>query len=208
MSKKQILIAAGLVIVLGLAGGGFYFWTSQKNLQKGETASPLSQLNLPLGEKLLTYRDEAGFSFQYPSSLGVVETEANNTNYYSSLELSNKDRPGEKMTIKIMDTTLLTPEKWLEKNKPAGNLATAKEISLGKMAGKEFSVGNPPGKIVVVIDNALVYLIDYPPGDFWSKTTEKITGSFALTENNASGKSTTSSGSGGGITEEEEEIIE
>lgn len=200
MSKKTFLILGVSILVLLIFGGSsFYLYTklSHQNLANPQVESK--------PETLLLYEDEAGFSFQYPNTLGVVEKDVNDETVYSSLELSGKSHPGEKMTIKITDTALSTVDKWLEKNSQAGNLLTSNAISLAGMKGESFQYANPAKNLTLVIDSGILYYLDSPSDrGFWDKTFNFVSSSFKLTEE----KTTTSVGGGASVIEEEEEIIQ
>lgn len=205
MSKKKIFASVGIVVIV-LAGLGVLIFF--RNQQTKSLVSPLSQPATPTEtkpEKLLLYEDEAGFSFQYPETLGIVEKDVNDETVYSSLELSSKGKPGEKLVVKITDTALSNIDKWLEKNPQPGKLITTSEVSLSGMKGRIFKYDTK--NLILVIDSGILYYLESPADrGFWDQAITVVSSSFQLTE----GKTTSSVGSsvGGSVIEEGEEIIE
>jgi len=179
-------------------------------LQRSERlVSPVSEGEIPKEEaktaevKNNFYEDEAGFSLSYPETLGIVEKDANDPSFYSSLEFLSKNRPGEKITLKITDTDVTSIEKYLEKNPQVGKLVSEKEILLSGMKGKSFTYREPSRNLVLVIDSGILCRIEAPDSEFWRNALSTIVSSFKLTE----GKNPVS---GGGDTSviEEEEVVE
>lgn len=203
MSKGKIFFIVGMGAILLVILGTLVFLRIPK---PASLINPLSREGAPAKietGKLLFYEDEAGFSFQYPGALGIVEKDIGDTSVYSSLELSSKNYPGEKMIIKITDTDILNIEKYLEKNPQTGNLLASSEITLGGMKGKSFQHANPAQKLILVIDSGILYYLEAPfDNGFWEKALETISSSFRLTE-----EKTTTSTSGASVIEEEEEVI-
>lgn len=204
MSKKVVILVVFLVLVLFL-GGSFVFI---KNNRLGSLANPTSEAGLPVTEKAgnLIYEDEAGFSFQYPNTLGVVETDVNDPSVYSSLELSSKKFPGEKIIVKIMDTSVSTVDQWLKKNPQTGVVGNSSPITLAGINGQQLNFNNPAKNVILVIDSGILYELEAPSGNsFWDESFKTITSTFAFTSDK-----TTTSGSNGGssVIDEGEETVE
>lgn len=200
MSKKNFLIIGlgGLaILVLGII-----FVMSK--VQKEGFVSSILEVGQPKESsgKSLTYEDEAGFAFQYPSTLGVIEKDINDPTVYSSLELSSKDHPGEKLVLKIADTSFSTIDNWIGKNPQEGNLARSTETSLGGMTGKNLQYANPSRSLILVINNGILYLLQAPEDQgFWAQAFKMVSESFQLTESK-------NTGGGAAVIDEGEEIIE
>lgn len=203
MSKILVFI---VFVVLVLTGAFLYFYL--KLGDGGELVKPLVDLSFfqdnSKREQKLLYEDEAGFSFNYPSKLGIIEKDANDEKTYSSLELVSKDFQDEKFVIKIVDSTFADPDKWLVKNPHEGNLISTKESEISGMKGKFYQFENPSRNLIAVLDSKILYTFESPGGDFWNKAFETVTSSFILTEEQNSSQAS----GGSSIVEEEEEIIE
>jgi len=205
MSKGKIIVfLAGISVLIPTAYLLFL------KLQKPERlVSPVSEAEVPKEEAKTTevrnnfYEDEAGFSLSYPETLGIVEKDTNDPSFYSSLEFLSKNRPEEKITLKIIDTDVTSIEKYLEKNPQMGKLVSEKEILLSGARGKSFTYREPSRNLVLVIDSGILYRIEAPDSEFWRNALSTIVSSFKLAE----GKNLAS---GGGDTSviEEEEVVE
>lgn len=201
MSKKIIIIILGVLILITI--GAAIFASRQ---QKEGFVSSVLEVGKPKESsgKSLTYEDESGFSFQYPSTLGVIEKDVNDPTVYSSLELSSKDHPGEKLVVRITDTSLATIDKWLKENPQTGNLANSAEIVLGDMSGKNLKYTNPSRNLILAVDNGILYRLEAPEdGSFWTQALKMVSETFQLT-----GGTKTSNGGGASVIDEGEEIVE
>lgn len=202
MSKKKNIVILGVGIAILFVLGMLVFLKTRKpeslvSPLPGEGGSAETETG-----KLL-YEDEAGFSFQYPQTLGIVESDVSDPNTYSSLELLSKSHPEEKMVVKITDTDFSTIEAWLKKNPQEGKLVSEKEVSLSGMKGKSFKYAEPSKNLILVIDSGILYRLEAPDSDFWRSAFETASSTFKLTE-----EQTSSGGAGSSVIEEEEEVIE
>ncbi|MFZ5365918.1 MAG: hypothetical protein ACOZBZ_01355 [Patescibacteria group bacterium] len=201
MSKKKIFLAVGaLILVILGASLSFFHLRQTKTLVKPlpETNQVSAPAEIKTGE-LLLYEDEAGFSFQYPATLGIVEKDVNDPSVYSSLELSSKEKPGEKLVLKITDTTFSNIDKWLKDYPQGGKLITTSEVSLSGMKGRLLKYDSPSRNLILVLDSGILYFLESPAEKgFWEQAFSIVSQSFQLT-----GEKTTSS-----VIDEGEEIIE
>ncbi|PJE67640.1 hypothetical protein COU95_01275 [Candidatus Shapirobacteria bacterium CG10_big_fil_rev_8_21_14_0_10_40_9] len=202
MSKKKNIVILGVGIAILFVLGILVFLKTQK---PSSLVSPLPEEEMPAETETgkLLYEDEAGFSFQYPQTLGIVEKDVSDPNTYSSLELLSKSHPEEKMVVKIIDADFSTIEVWLKNNPQEGKLVSEKEVSLSEMKGKSFQYADPSKNLILVIDSGILYRLEAPDSDFWRSAFETISSTFKLTE-----EQTSSGGTGSSIIEEEEEVIE
>lgn len=206
MSKK-LLVLCLIFVFLILLGVAFLLYSQKRQTLVNPFSSPGKKVILPEGKQggLLFYEDEAGFSFQYPPELGIIEKEVNDPNVYSSLELLAKRRVGEKLVVRISDTNSSTVEKWLEKNPQEGKILNSVEFTLFGMKGKSLRSAAPAKNLILVIESGILYLLSAPSdGDFWDESLQTIASSFKLTEE----KTTSPVGGGASIIEEEEEVIQ
>lgn len=200
MSKKKNIVILGVGIAVLFVLGMLVFLKTRK---PESLVSPLPGEGGPAETETgkLLYEDEAGFSFQYPQTLGIVEKDVSDPNTYSSLELLSKSHPEEKMIVKITDTDFSTIEAWLKNYPQEGKLVSEKEISLSGMKGESFKYDTK--NLILVIDSGILYYLEAPNLDFWNEAFDTISSTFKLTE-----EQTSSGGAGSSIIEEEEEIIE
>jgi len=214
MSKSK---STGALLVLGIAVvgliGGTVLVRRRAETQSGaarriadqertyESTQPEGGSGTQPQEKVKFYQDEAGFTFSYLSSLVVTE-EANQDEFtYSSLEIFSSLRPGEKMTIKVVDSEYLNVEDWLKKNREPDSLIS--ETVLAGVNGK--TVRTPRKTITVVIRDAIIVLLESPKDDqnFWPRHHQVIADSFKV-----NWPSNQSAGGSSGVEIEEEEVIE
>lgn len=210
MSKKLIITIVAVLSALLLVGGGVIFFytrtqeSSEKSNQGLEKASGTPEI---IAYKLLPYEDEAGFSFDYPDNLGIIEKEVSDSSVYSSLELSSKNFPGEKIIVRISDTASKNSSGWLEDNPPAGTLVTSEEITLDGMKGRDYIFTEPDRNLTIIVDSGILYYFEAPRDDnYWTKALDEVKTSFKLVEEKNTASVQTTGGSS--IIEEEEEIIQ
>lgn len=208
--KTRIIMIIGLVLLLGLA----VFLLGQR--KKNELISPIipTKPQVKQEEKLLIYKDVAGFEFQYPESVIVKEVLADNLAVYSLLELSSKKLSG-MMIIRVVDTSFNSLEAWL-KSQEASGAGASREIILAGLPGQQIQFLGSQKLVTIVIDDGVMYFFESPlnregpPVDgqnSWNKIHNQIVSSFnPLTEQSSNEKE-----EGMGEEEiiyEEEEIIE
>jgi len=204
MSKKlvvTILLVVGILSIIFILALLFF---SRRNQRKEEIINPsiseTSPTSFPAEKvKLKTYKDEAGFSFNYSSTLLVKEMVNQDENTYSWLEISDLDRPGEKISIKVTDTNLTSLEDWLKKNRQDDWVVN--ETVVGGMNGKLIHGSQ---KITsVAIAKGIIFLIESPADSagFWEEQQKIIRESFKV-----QWPEEKSSDSGGEIILEEEVI--
>lgn len=206
LTKKKLLIigGAGIVLISVLA--------VLLVVQKKKTA-PAGQIQVPIqekaSEKLITYKDEAGFEFTYPEDLTIKDV-SGDLPVYSSLEISSAQHEG-KMAIRITDTSFASLDAWL-KSKEATGAGSTREITLAGMPGKQIQFTNPRRLVTIAIDEGIMYFLESPlassaeasaKAEYWNKIHNEIVSSFTLSDQ-------TSAPPGGGeeIIYEEEEVIE
>lgn len=214
MSKSKTtgaLLVLGLAVV-GLIGGGVLIKNRAETRseaarkvtdQERTYKSPVQNQDgtTQPQEKVKYYQDEAGFTFSYLSSLVVTEATDQDENTYSSLEVFSSLRPGEKMTIKVLDSDYLSLDDWLKKNRGSDSLVG--EAVLAGVNGK--IVRAPTKTTTVVIKDGIIVLLESPKDsqNFWLRHHQVIADSFKVNwpENQSSSSSS-------GVETETEEVIE
>lgn len=183
LARKKLLIIGGgigIILVLGLT----VFFVIQK-----KKSTPISPIQTPgilkETENLLIYKDEAGFSFDYPEGLTIEDVTGDDETLYSSLEVS-KGFSGEKMIIKVSDTAFSSTGAWL-KSKEASGAGSTREITLAGMKGVQIQFTNPRRLVTIVIDEGIMYFLESSLDEvgYWNKIHNNIISSFTLTETQA-----------------------
>jgi len=207
MSKK-ILIPASLILLAGLAGGGYYFFQIRtQNLTPQAIDLPTPTPTEEIKEIVFkVYEDEAGFTFSYPESLIVTEKDLDESDVYSSLELTSFDYPDEKIIVKIADTTQKSTDKWLKAEIDETQISTS-EAKLASLAGVK--VNYPQSLVFLALDSSISFFVQSPKSNvFWTNSFEKILETFTLELAPKNTTTTGSSTSGSEIIDEGEEIVQ
>jgi hypothetical protein len=110
MNSKQILIAILLLVLIG--GAAIYFiFGRHPETQKTTVVPTPTPTAIPV--KMLTWTDEAGFSFQYPEGTGI-DNHPDDKKNYANLTLT---LPSKKIvTIIMSDNTYKNLDAWVGKN--------------------------------------------------------------------------------------------
>lgn len=200
--KLLIIIGGGVGIVIAVLAIFFIFQKKQAPVVSPIQTPGITQEKKP--ENLITYKDTAGFSFNYPENLTVRDVSGDEQTVYSSLELSSL-QDEEKMIIKVSDTTFASVDAWL-KSKEATGAGSTREITLSGMPGSQIQFTNPRRLVTIAIDEGIMYFIESPLDEagLWSKIHNDIISSFTIDQTQ------TSSPQVGGeeVIYEEEEVIE
>jgi len=110
MSTKQISVVIGLLISVAIVG---VFFISRKN-QKSDVVTPKTSVSpTPTSVSLLTWIDEAGFSFQYPEGT-VIDKHSEDTKNYANLTLTLPSR--ETVNILVSDNQYKNLDAWVGQN--------------------------------------------------------------------------------------------
>jgi len=195
MRKKVVVILLVLGVALVLAGIGAWFFLAREPADMISPTEPTT--TTPSIPQILTWKDPAGFIFEYPSGLKIDNHPEDEINY-ANLEITS---PGKTGKIKIMasDTKLKKISEW-EKGQ--------KEFSMTSLAGKEAKkiILGTDKTTIGTIDSDILFTVETEPetdSSFWQKIFDQIVLSFEFFY------PTPASGSpGGGDIIEEEEIIE
>ena len=111
MSYKKMWFILALVL---LAGGAIMFFVSRpkqvaKNINLIDTAKTNSPSLIPTPAALVTWEDEAGFSFQYPEGI-TIDKHPNDMENYANLTLTDNGQAGS-INILMSDNNN-TLDKW------------------------------------------------------------------------------------------------
>ncbi len=198
---KYIIIA---LVVLGITGAGAYFYSNKttKVLTPGEATAPTPT---PAFE-LTIWKDEAGFSFQYPKNLSVNKHEEDNENY-AHVELTSRDHPGKIIVwVKDVPAGVTTLDSWVKKFYTG---ATTLDTKLGGEPARKILASTPVKTLTVgTISDNLLFSVEgtLSDSDYWTRVHDTITGSFAFTDESSSAPAQAGNASGGGEVDEEEAL--
>ncbi|KKU86267.1 MAG: hypothetical protein UY16_C0059G0002 [Candidatus Gottesmanbacteria bacterium GW2011_GWA2_47_9] len=196
-------------IVVGVAAGGiggFFLWQrSQQSAQPEVTAQPTPP-------EMLTWKDPAGFSFQYPKDVSVNPHKEDEENY-AHVELTQKDHPG-KLVVWVKDTTAFDASAWVKTEKRF-KAANVMDTTLGGQPGKKVLLTDPESLLVSgTVFDELLFMIETTPTDaaYWGATHETVTNSFVFTplagEEQAAGAGAADDASSYEEAVDEEEVIQ
>ena len=202
-------IVAAAIGAIVLIGGGVYIWkvrSSQNTLSPGEAvktnASPT-----PAPFDLMTWTDDAGFSFQYPKELSVNKHTEDNDNY-AHVELTNKDHPG-KIIVWVSDLPagVTTLDSWVKKLYQG---ATVIDTKLGGEPAKKILATAPVKTLSVgTISDDLLFNVEgtLTDSDYWQRVHDTIVSSFTFTD---SGQPAQADGAGAssGDSPDETEVLQ
>jgi len=200
------LLSGGLFMLV-LGGKGEKISPTEKEKVAGEITPTVVE------EKDLTWKDEAGFIFQYSPKLEIDNHPEDKTNY-ANLEITAAKSEG-KILILAKDSPYKTLDEWIEKDKsfPEKSYLNVLETKLGGKTAKKITPSEPAKTIIGAIDENILFTVELSGNDeFLKKEFEKIISSFEFfypTEAPAqSGSASGSSAASGEDVIEEEEIIE
>lgn len=210
MSGKQMLI---IIIIAVLVGGGGFWLLSRNSSRLKQSAVSKNTVQNPevtptlSDAKLLTWNDEAGFTFQYPEGLKIDNHPDDNVDY-ANLTFTGDDGPGS-INILMKDNTYQSLDEWIksDSNLTTGNII---DTNLGDKNGKK--VITSTGQMIIgVIDNGVLVTIKKETGlsplleTAWGKITD--TWEFVYPTPTAADKKavkvTNSQDTGGNVLEED-----
>lgn len=207
MSKKQWLLTGTVLLVCASVVTGVLFTAKKNQRSAGSLSTPLPELPGSPSQ----YDDPAGFSFQYPNALTIVDETPPNDAYYSLLTLKNSGE-SMKMTLLVKDTPYKTAAEWMQKDPEAPKNATILgPVSIGGAGGTQYSEN---GKLLTVaVDQGVVYRIEsIKDGGFWERAHGQIVSTFMLSDPSAQTKnrqsSSPSASSGNNTVYETEEVVQ
>lgn len=208
MNKKLLLIVVGVGIILAAAGGVLFFVFKPKP----GLIKPVSTEEQGPAEKVerVTWKDPAGFSFEYPKNIEIDPHDEDQENY-AHLELTSVERPG-KILVWVKDTSFADIADWAEQESTTGGQILDSE--LGGEPAKKVTWVDPAKLVLAAIDADVLVLVEMLPEDesFWQEIFDEVASSFTFipleSEEPAAPGAWEGSGGSGGVIEEAEEVIE
>jgi hypothetical protein len=144
MTFKQIVVPVALLL---LVGGFVIFYLSRPKSVPQETVKATFISPTPTPVKLLTWTDEAGFSFQYPDGTSIDKHPEDTKNYANlTLTLPNKDS----VSVIMSDNSFKDLDAAVGQN-------SALDTTLGGTPAKKFFKDGQ--ETVVCIDNGVLVTI-------------------------------------------------
>lgn len=212
MEKKYVI-----AIIVGVSVGGLltalYLWRlksgSLQNKSEVEITVPtkLPQTTMDL----MTWKDQAGISFQYPKELTTNKHDEDQDNY-AHIEFINKDHPGSVIVwVKDVPAKVYDAAGWVKSERKFVDAPVFDATLSGKLA-KRVLVTTPKKMMVIgTVSEDLLYIIEasLEDSDYWTKVSDSISKTFTITPQAASSApSSTSDTSGGDEAVDEEEVVE
>lgn len=208
MMKKNVFI--GTAIILGLCiGGGLVFWYNKTQAQARQSTTS-DQMSI-VQEKLVSWDDPAGFTFQYPEGLSINKHDEDKDNY-AHVEITNPSHPGS-IIVWAKDTTAGDVTAWVRTEEQFIG-ANSIDTTLGNIAAKKILVSSPKEKLFIgtIYDDLLFFIeVSLDDKEYWTKTTQTIVDSFVfkpVTDSTSSEMDQETSGGDSQGTVDEEEVVE
>ncbi len=171
-----------VIAVVGLAAGSVYLLHNKSTgiSSQGGTESHISPTATPIPVELATWKDDAGFSFQYPKDLTVNKHEEDQDNY-AHVELIHKDHPGGIIVwVKDLPAGVTTLDSLVKKNYTN---AMALDTKLGGEPAKKILMTTPTRILTVsAINDSLLFSVEGTMNDeaYWQNVHDTVTGSFTF----------------------------
>jgi hypothetical protein len=203
------LALAGIVLVglIASVSTGVYYWRA-KTLDTQLVDSVSVQPPAPTPEELVVWKDQAGFSFEYPKSL-VSDIHEEDTVNYAHIEFSHPTYPG-RVIIWASDTTATSVSSWVKMQKSWSD-ATMFDTSFAGMDATKLLLTTPTKKVITaVIADSIVFYVEgeFNQSDFWTTTYETITSTFTLTGDPSVPAVSAGQPSSVSVSVDEEEVLE
>lgn len=216
MSKSKLIITSllSLGLVAGLGISFYFIYSSPKDTTpasaytdpyqpKGRRISDPADADMDVktGETV-SYKDEAGFLFEHPLDVQIIDVTPDDGKYYSKLTL--KKGTGY-MSVDIKDTNYSSVDSWYETEGQARSLVGA--VKLDDIAAKQYADNS--SLITVAVDEGVLYSIQSTrDAEFWDLVHDTFVSSFEFDVPDATPVQVSTSTSGDDIIYEQEEIVE
>ncbi len=212
--KKLWFIPIGIVVVSAIVGG---ILIVRQNTDRSPTPPSDASVGTPAVTPEPTpwpvtiWKDDAGFSFDYPKELATNKHEEDNDSY-AHVELTQKDHVGSVIVwVKDLPRGVTTVESWAKQKIFEG--ATVLDTTLGGRAAKKILLTTPAKKMLVgTVEDGLLFYVDVTLTDneYWTRVADIVTSSFAFTWDEApkAAAGAGSAGAGAGDDIDEEETIQ
>lgn len=178
--KRKVIIS---LLVIALAASITVVIVAVKKQQSKTTAkASLTSLTQQEQVDLETWKDPAGFTFQYLKGMDVNKHDEDMENY-AHVEMTNKDHPGT-LIVWAKDTTYSDVEAWV-KNDPAVKEGSMVDSSMGNIPAKKIIITAPKKMYIIgTITDAILFTLEATPGEdsYWQNAFDTIAKSFQFTD--------------------------
>jgi hypothetical protein len=167
------------ILVVGLSVGMYML----QQRQASSVISPEAESKIatfPQPQKLLTWVDPAGFTFQYPEGI-EINTHDEDSQNYAHVELIEKNNKGS-IIIWAKDTTAADSAGWVKAEKSLAG-GTVFDTTLGGISGKKILIASPQKSVISgVVDEGIVFYVEgiFDDSDYFIKAFDTITTSFGF----------------------------
>lgn len=176
MNKKIALILGGVVILIVVG-----IWTLNSFQPENSLSTPIQNqqkaVEITLSKTLKTHTDSAGFIFNYPDNLSLLNNQLKDDNTYAELQLT-ANGVNDSLVLKISDSKFKSLDEWVKKNNAT---ETPKETKLGTLKALEVKVSNK--LLLGALDQGIFFNIEIPLNenkDFWMEVYNKVIADFSF----------------------------
>lgn len=199
--RLWLVVAVGVVVVVAIFTVFLGGWKTSFSVPADiKIASPSSP---PV--KLLTWTDQAGFTFQYPEGMTINKHDEDNLNY-AHIEFTSVGHPGS-LIVWAKDTNALDLASWVKSDKRFVG-ANVLDTTFAGRPGEKILIASPASMLVVgTIDDNILFTIETTPlePEYWNKIHDTIAGSFTFVQEGAGGNADSATGE---EAVDEEEVVE
>jgi len=176
MIKKLLAV----FLVLFLIGLGIWRLKEKTMISPTPENTPFSKSKQEYDYQWTTWKDPAGFSFEYPQKTEVNDHPEDEINY-ARLTLSQQDHLG-KITIICNDSEYGDLDTWLKNNESVKN-ANALETEIASTSGRKLSLGQGKEMVAFIDWDEVLYTIEIEAQDqdYWYPIHKHLLETFKLT---------------------------
>lgn len=196
MKNPKVIVPIIIGVLFGGLGVGIFLWSKQEQT-KAPAAVVASPTPTSMPVEMATWKDPAGFTFEYPKDVSINPHEEDKDNY-ANVEFTHKDHPG-RVIVWAKDLPAPDLAGWIKKDKRFVG-ASILDTTLGGKSAKKILISDPTKTIIVgAIDSDVLVTVEgeFTGNDYWSKVHQGIVDSFTFSSAAPSGNS------GGSVDEEE-----
>ncbi|MBI4067135.1 hypothetical protein HY407_02030 [Candidatus Gottesmanbacteria bacterium] len=159
MNKKVVIGIIIVIVLAGLAAGGYFF------IKGRSITSPIGQSpqSIQPMEEFTTWKDPMGFTFEYPKDFMIDNHEEDEENY-AHVELTKSGLSGN-IIIWAKDTTYTSLDGWLKGDKEISG-GNSVDTTWGGKEAKKVRISAPAPKVVTatLYDDIIFLLEENPDG--------------------------------------------
>lgn len=182
MKRPVIIILSSIAILLVVVGAIYALYRREPTAAPVASSQSSVSPTATIAEELITWTDQAGFSFSYPKNLTVNKHDEDQENY-AHIEFTDPAHPGT-LVIWAKDTTAADAAGWVKSDKSlTGGVVI--DTKLGGLEAKKILVNAGESKRVVVgtVSDQIAFSLDANMADsaYWQHILDTVSGSFVFT---------------------------